>query len=119
MRTLVSLESLLVRDVAAGGRYIGAATFETESIGFGSPNNRTIMSSVYLGRTCERVQPVTKPGFSAGAEETSEANLEECPIQISPKKDGAGLGKDVSASPPGHPLSARPAHLRRTPRGGR
>ncbi len=55
MRTLVSLESLLVRDVAAGRRYIGAATFETESIGFGSPNNRTIMSSVYLGRTCERV----------------------------------------------------------------
>ena len=37
MRTLVSLESLLVKDVAAGGRYIGAATFETESIGFGSP----------------------------------------------------------------------------------
>ena len=55
MRTSVSHESLLEKYVNAGRRYIRSATFETESIGFGSPANRTLVSAVYLGRTLESV----------------------------------------------------------------
>lgn len=53
MRMSVSHESLLVKQVTAGQRYVHPATFETESIGFGSSNNRTVISAVYLGRTVE------------------------------------------------------------------
>ena len=55
MRTSVSHESLLEKYVNFGRRYIRAATFETESIGFGSPANRAVVSAVYLGRTFETV----------------------------------------------------------------
>ena len=53
MRTSVSHESLLVKHVTAGKRYVRPATFETESIAFGASNNRTVLSAVYLGRTVE------------------------------------------------------------------
>ena len=55
MRTSVSHESLLVKYVTAGRRHIRPVTFETESIGFGSPDNRTIASAAYLDRVCENV----------------------------------------------------------------
>ncbi len=55
VRTLVSFESLLVKNGNAGRRYIRPMTFETESIGFGGPENRAILSAVYLGRTGESV----------------------------------------------------------------
>ena len=50
-----SLEDLLIRYRSGGRSYFNAATFETESIGFGSPKNRTVMSMVYLDRTCENI----------------------------------------------------------------
>jgi Zn-dependent peptidase ImmA (M78 family) len=53
MRTSVSYESLLVKHVTSGKRYARPAPFETESIGFGASNNRTVLSAVYLGRTVE------------------------------------------------------------------
>ena len=53
MRTLVSPESLLVKYVVDGRRHIRPVTFETESTGFGGPDNRTIVSAVYLDRICE------------------------------------------------------------------
>ena len=53
LRTSTSCESLLVEYSVSGRHYVRATTFETESIGFGSPNNRTALSAVYLGRTCE------------------------------------------------------------------
>ena len=55
MRTSVSHESLLVRYGTAGRRQIRPEIFETESIGFGGPNNRTLVSAVYLDRICESV----------------------------------------------------------------
>ena len=51
LKTSISHESLLVEYAAAGRRYIRTMTFETESIGFGSPNNRAALSVVYLERT--------------------------------------------------------------------
>ena len=53
LRTSISRESLLVEYSIAGRHYVRTTTFETESIGFGSRNNRTVLSAVYLGRTCE------------------------------------------------------------------
>ena len=55
MRTLVSHESLLIKYVDAGRRYFRARTFETESIGFGGPRNRSVVSAVYLNRVGESV----------------------------------------------------------------
>ena len=49
--TLESHESLLVKYVISRRRHIRPVTFETESIGFGRPDNRTIVSAVYLGRS--------------------------------------------------------------------
>lgn len=48
-----SIESLLVEYQNAGRRYITAGKFETESIGYGSPKNRAVMSVIYLSRTFE------------------------------------------------------------------
>ena len=53
IRASVSHESLLVKYVVAGKRYVRPATFETESIGFGALSNRAVVSAVYLGRTIE------------------------------------------------------------------
>ena len=50
MGTLISNESLLLKYMSAGKRYIRPETFETESFGFGGPENRTVLSAVYLGR---------------------------------------------------------------------
>ena len=47
----VSYESLLVKYVTAGRRYVQTMTFETESIVFGSLDNRAALSAVYLSRT--------------------------------------------------------------------
>ena len=55
MRMSTSHESLLIKYGTAGRRRIRPAIFETESIGFGSPDNRTIVSAVYLDRVCEGV----------------------------------------------------------------
>ena len=52
LKRSISHESLLV-DYAVGGKpYVRAMAFETESIGFGSPNNRAALSVVYLDRFC-------------------------------------------------------------------
>ena len=53
LRNSRSLESLLVRYWSAGRAYLTATNFETESIGFGGPRNRTVLSMVYLARTGE------------------------------------------------------------------
>ena len=53
LRNSRSLESLLVRYWSAGRAYLNASNFETESIGFGGPRNRTVLSMVYLARTGE------------------------------------------------------------------
>ena len=55
LRTLLSHECLLVKHRTAGRNYIRSVTFEAEHIGFGSPNNRTILSAVYLDRISESV----------------------------------------------------------------
>ena len=53
MRTSVTQECLLARHKSAGRRYVSPVTFETESMGFGSQENRTIVSAVYLDRISE------------------------------------------------------------------
>ena len=53
LRNSRSLETLLVRYWSAGRAYLNATDFETESIGFGGPRNRTVLSMVYLARTGE------------------------------------------------------------------
>ena len=51
LRNYRSLESLLVRYWKGNRAYLDATTFETESLGFGGPGNRTVLSLVYLGRS--------------------------------------------------------------------
>ncbi len=48
-----SSEKLLVRYWKGNRTYLNAQTFQTESIGFGTPKIRTVLSMVYLGRKCE------------------------------------------------------------------
>ena len=50
LRNHRSLEALLVRYWKGNRAYLDSTTFETESIGFGGPKNRTVLSTVYLGR---------------------------------------------------------------------
>ena len=54
-RTIASRETLLVRYAVDGRRRIRPLTFETESLGFGGQDNRTVLSAVYLSRTHEGV----------------------------------------------------------------
>lgn len=51
LKRSTSHENLLVEYVVEGRRYVRTMTFEAESIGFGSPNNRAALSAVYLERT--------------------------------------------------------------------
>ena len=53
LKTLLSHECLLAKHKTAGRHYIRSVTFEAEHIGFGSLNNRTILSAVYLDRVSE------------------------------------------------------------------
>ena len=53
LKTLLSHECLLVKHKTAGRHYIRSVTFEAEHIGFGSLNNRTILSAVYLDSISE------------------------------------------------------------------
>ena len=53
MRMLDSQEKLLAKKTNNRMRQIHSVTFETESLGFGNADYRTIMSTVYLDRVCE------------------------------------------------------------------